>query len=85
MKIATSVVLLALGAVLAFAVQDSLEMVDLTIAGYILMGAGVIGLILSLVMANKTSKSATRVVENGPAGTSERVVESRNDTAPPVV
>ena len=47
-----SIFLLAIGAVLAFAVQDAINGVDLVAVGYILMAAGALGLALSLVMAN---------------------------------
>ncbi len=46
MGIGTSVFLLAVGAILAFAVTDAISGVDLTAVGYILMVAGAIGLLL---------------------------------------
>ena len=45
-----SIFLLALGAILAFAVQDAINGVDLVMVGYILMAAGALGIVLSLVM-----------------------------------
>ncbi|MGA8988357.1 DUF6458 family protein [Aeromicrobium sp.] len=45
-----SIVLLALGAILSFAVQDSINGVDLVAVGYILMAAGALGILLSLVL-----------------------------------
>jgi hypothetical protein len=47
-----SIFLLAIGAILSFAVQDAIEGIDLVVVGYILMAAGVLGIVLSLVMAN---------------------------------
>ena len=44
MGIGVSVFLLAVGGVLAFAVSDRVSGVDLTVVGYVLMGAGAIGL-----------------------------------------
>ncbi len=51
MYIGSSLVLLALGAIFAFAVRDSVEAIDLITVGYILMAVGVLGLIVSLLMA----------------------------------
>jgi hypothetical protein len=50
MGIGFSIFLLALGAVLTFAVDATVAGLDITIVGWILMGAGVIGLILTMVV-----------------------------------
>ena len=50
MYIGGSIALLAIGAILAFAVQDSINEIDLVTVGYILMAAGALGIILSLVL-----------------------------------
>ena len=63
MGIGTSIFLLAVGAILAFAVTDAIEGVDLTVVGYILMGAGVLGLILSMMWLDRSRRSATVVRE----------------------
>ena len=53
-----------MGAILAFGVKDSFDAVDLTAIGYILMGAGVLGIILTLVLQQqRRSTSQTSVVE----------------------
>ncbi len=49
MGIGASVFLIALGAILAFAVEVSVQGVDLDAVGYILMIVGIIGLIASMV------------------------------------
>ena len=48
MTIGASVFLLAVGAILRFAVADSIENVDLGVVGVILMVAGAIGLLIGL-------------------------------------
>ncbi len=63
MGIGTSIFLLAIGAIMAFAVTDRIEGVDLTVVGYILMGAGVLGLLLSLMWLDRSRRSATVVRE----------------------
>lgn len=55
MTIGGSIVLLALGAILSFAVQDAINGVDLVVVGYILMAAGALGIVLSLVLSAQRS------------------------------
>ncbi len=50
MQIGGSLFLLAVGAILAFAVRDSVDAVDLTMVGYILIAVGALGLIISLIV-----------------------------------
>lgn len=62
MRIGSSIVLIAIGAILAFAVADVIDFVDLRLVGYILMGVGVLGLVISLVM--NAPRSQKRVSES---------------------
>jgi pilus assembly protein TadC len=57
MYIGGSIVLLALGAILSFAVQDSISGVDLVVVGYILMAAGALGILLSLFLNAQRNES----------------------------
>ena len=50
MYIGGSLVLIAVGAVLSFAVSDRIEGVDLYTAGLIFMVVGALGLVISLVV-----------------------------------
>ncbi|QCU76876.1 hypothetical protein E7744_00460 [Citricoccus sp. SGAir0253] len=65
MRFGSSIALIAIGAIIAFAVQDVIPGIDLTIAGYILMAAGALLLVLSLV-------------QMGASGSRRRVTEARN-------
>jgi hypothetical protein len=56
MTIGASVFLLAVGAILRFAVADTLENVDLGVVGVILMVAGVIGLLIGLYQMSVTRR-----------------------------
>ena len=56
--------LAAVGAILAFAVTDNINNVDLTMVGYILMAAGVVGLIWSIWLVNAHRNTTRRVVED---------------------
>ena len=55
-----AIALLALGAILAFAVQDRLSGVDLEVVGYICMAAGALGIVLSLVANGQRNRGARR-------------------------
>lgn len=61
MGIGLGIFLLVAGAILAFAVQDSVAGVDLTMVGYIAMAGGAIALILALAMNRQ--RTNTRHVE----------------------
>jgi polyferredoxin len=69
MRIGSSIFLIALGAILAWAVAPGLiPFVDQVLVGYILMAVGVIGLIASLILASP--------------GRSRRISESRSVVDP---
>jgi hypothetical protein len=53
MTIGGSLFLIAVGAILAFAVTAEVAGIDLNTVGWILMIVGVIGLVLGLVMMNR--------------------------------
>lgn len=79
MRIGSSIFLIALGAILAFAIQAEISFVNITLVGYILMAVGLIGLIASLVLAaprrqNRISESRSVVDPN----TGETI--TRNET-----
>lgn len=60
MYIGGSLFLLAIGAILSFAVQDSINGIDLVVAGYILMAVGVLGLLLSLMTGRSRGEAPPR-------------------------
>ena len=53
MYIGGSLVLLAIGAILYFAVEDRVEGIDLPMVGLILMIVGLLGMVVSLVVSNQ--------------------------------
>ena len=64
MGIGVGIFLLAVGAILAFAVSDRISGVDLTVVGYILMGAGALGLVLLMFLSQGRSRRRdTTIVE----------------------
>jgi hypothetical protein len=64
MGIGTSIVLLAVGAILRFAVHASISGISLQTVGVILMVAGVLGIVLSLVFMNAASRRRDVVVDD---------------------
>ncbi len=52
----TGIALLAIGAILSFAVRDVIPGVNLTLTGYICMGAGALAIILGLTMVGQTRR-----------------------------
>ena len=70
MGIGTSIFLIALGAILKFAVTTSVSGIELATVGVILMVVGVIGLLFSLMILGARRRGAVvardRVVERDP-------------------
>lgn len=55
MALGTSLFLIAVGAILRYAVSDSLEGIDIPTIGLILMIVGIVGLALSLLLTAQRS------------------------------
>ena len=70
MGIGVSVFLLAIGAILAFAVNYTVNGVDINVIGFILMAAGVVGLFMTTLLFGRRDRGA-------PVVTEERVVRDR--------
>ncbi len=73
MGIGVSIFLIAIGAILAFAVDASVSGLDIDTIGWILMIVGVIGLVLSMIFwsswggfANGGARRRTTYVDDGP-------------------
>ena len=73
MGIGVSVFLLALGAILAFAVHATISGLDINVIGYILMAAGAIGLVMTMLVFGRRDRG---VVAPGVV-TEERVIRER--------
>ena len=69
MGIGLSIFLLALGAILAFAVNVTLSGIDINVIGIILMACGALGLVLTMLMLNRDRPGVV---------TEERVVRDRD-------
>ena len=78
MRIGASLSLLAIGAILAFAITDKISGVDLSVVGWILMAVGVLGLLLTLMFwGGASGRRRERIVEQDvtPQRTIDRDVE----------
>ena len=90
MGIGGSIFLLALGAILAFAVNAQISGLDINVVGWVLMAAGLIGLIITIWFWNsRRTPRTTTVVEERPVIRNEgQVVDEyrtvrRQDPPPP--
>ncbi|MCU1432709.1 MAG: hypothetical protein JWP95_1814 [Actinotalea sp.] len=72
MGLGTGITLMVVGAILAFAVRDSWDVIDLTVIGYICLAAGALAIILTMVMQNQRRNTTHR-----------EVVERYDDRTPP--
>jgi hypothetical protein len=77
--IGTSIFLIAVGAILTFALDVSVGGVDLDVIGWILMAAGALGLIITTMIWGGRRRE---VVTSEP--TEYRRVEERRDVGPPL-
>lgn len=75
-----SILLIALGAILAFAVKADVGWLDLSVVGWVLMLAGIIG----LAMTAWFWQSRRRTVVAAPAERAEVVEEYREVRRPPL-
>lgn len=75
MGIGTGIFLFVVGAILAFAVNIQQSVINLAIVGYLLMGAGVIVFVISLILTlrRRSTVSTTRTGVD-PTG-NERIVQ----------
>ena len=64
MALGSGIFLIVVGAILAFAIKDSWDAVDLTVVGYICIAAGALAIIISLVVNAQNRKTThTEVID----------------------
>ncbi|MCU1438144.1 MAG: hypothetical protein JWP66_1231 [Naasia sp.] len=82
MSLGAGIVLFVIGAILVFATDIQLDFINLDTVGYILMIAGVVGVILGLVvlMRRRSSVATTRSAVDPVSG--ERVTQSTSERDP---
>jgi len=67
MRIGGSLLLIAAGAILAFAVTQEVQGIDLQMVGVVLMIVGAVGLVISLILAS-TRRRTDVIQRSAPAG-----------------
>jgi len=77
MRLGTGIVLIALGAILAFAVTVQLSGIDLRVVGWILMIVGVLGVVVELAV---WAPRRRRVVQTDPYGRAPDGAPARRTT-----
>ena len=92
MGIGGGIALLVIGAILSFGVSDRLEGIDLTVIGYICMGAGALALILVTAFnSQRTNTTHRQVVEHhedpavAPQAAAPAAPQAAPQAAPPTV
>ena len=70
--IGTSLLLIAVGAIMAFAVSVETDGFNVNTVGWILLGVGALGLILSMIVGMAGASSGTTVVDRGSTTVVER-------------
>ena len=76
------VFLLALGLIMAFAINDAIEGVDLYVAGLILAAVGLLAIVLT-AMTTMRSRGARSVATTTHSDGTQTTTERRHDTDPP--
>ena len=78
MRLGASLFLIAIGAILKFAVTKEVNGVNLGTIGVILMIVGIVGLLISLVWMS--TRRRTDVIQRGPGGSTGTTYLTPNDT-----
>ncbi|MDO5677079.1 MAG: DUF6458 family protein [Propionibacteriaceae bacterium] len=78
MRIGSAIVLMAIGAILVWAVDADVPYVSLDMIGYILIAAGVLGLIWALLASNRTRVTESRTVQDPNTGETVHRAESHD-------
>ncbi len=79
MAIGSGIFLIVVGAVLTFALNTSVEAVNLGVVGWICMGAGLAAIVISLIVNAQDSRTTHREIHQDRADTPPA---PRDDTTP---
>jgi len=80
MSLGTGIVLVVVGAILAFALNVQVDWIDLHLVGYILMIAGLIGIILGIVLMSRRRRSVATTRTAVDPATGERVTRRTGES-----
>jgi membrane-bound ClpP family serine protease len=85
MSLGSGIALFVIGAILAFAVHVQVAWIDLQVIGYILMAAGVVGIIIGIVLLTRRRQSVSTSRSAVDPATGERVSRRTTDMDDPIV
>jgi hypothetical protein len=75
-SLGAGIFLLAVGAILSFAIDVDVPGIDLTVVGYILMAAGLVGIILGIALIARRRQSVATTSTSVDPATGSRVQRS---------
>jgi hypothetical protein len=82
MGIGTGIFLFVVGAILTFAINIEVAWIDLDLVGYLLMGAGVVVFLISLILVLRRRSSTVTTRSAVDPSSNERVVEHETKSDP---
>ncbi|KQZ07663.1 hypothetical protein ESP57_17635 [Agromyces fucosus] len=85
MSIGLGILLVAIGAVLTFALNVTVDWIDLDLVGYILMVAGAIVIIFGLIFMMRRRRSISTTSSTADPVVGQRVTRTEDQAAPPEV
>ena len=80
MSLGLGIVLFVIGAILAFALNLTVDWINLQLVGYILMGAGAVVIILGLVLLARRRRSVSTSQTSVDPATGDRVTRNEHST-----
>ena len=85
MSIATGIVLFVVGAIFAFALNFEVDWIDLRLVGYILMAAGIVGIIIGIVFLTRRRESVSTTRSGVDPISGERITRQTSQRDDPIV
>jgi hypothetical protein len=85
MSIGLGILLVAIGAVLTYALNVTVDWIDLDLVGYILMVAGAIVIILGLIFMMRRRRSISTTSSTVDPAVGQRVIRTEDQATPPEV
>ncbi len=83
MSLGAGILLVVIGAILTFALDVQVDWINLVMVGYILMAAGLVGIILGIVLIARRRSSSVTVRSGTDPATGERVDRTERNSSPP--
>lgn len=80
MSLGLGIVLFAIGAILAFALNLTVEWIDLQMVGYILMAAGAVVIVLGIILLARRRRSVTTSHTSVDPASGDRLTRNEHST-----